>query len=84
MPFTLATANEKAVSEYAQIPLPRVGELDVVTFWALLRDSVIYNKAQTKEGREWLKNAWRLTQTAPETEKLRKKYGKGGTTDATS
>lgn len=52
-------------------------EMDVFIFWALLRDAVIFNRAQTKEGREWLHNAWRLTRTAPEDDKLRKKYGKG-------
>ena len=71
----LCSASEKLVSEYAGIPLPAVYDLDIITFWALLRDSVIYNRAQTETGRKWLRNAWRITQTEPETEKLKAKYG---------
>lgn len=49
--------------------------LDVFTYWALLHDAVVYGNAQTDEGRKWLKNAWRLTQTEPDREKLHEKYG---------
>lgn len=52
MPFALCSASEKLVSEYAGIPLPAVYDLDIITFWALLRDSVIYNRAQTETGRK--------------------------------
>lgn len=76
MPYTINSIEEKIVAEYAQIPLPQVGEFDLFTFYALLRDAVIFNHSQTKEGRKWLKNAWRITQTEPETEKLHKKYGR--------
>lgn len=41
MPFALCSASEKLVSEYAGIPLPAVYDLDIITFWALLRDGVI-------------------------------------------
>lgn len=78
VPFDINTLQEKAVAEYANIPLPQVHEFDVFTFWALLHDSVVYNRSQTKEGREWLKNAWRLTRTSPDEEKLRKKVKRGG------
>ena len=78
MPFALCSANEKLVSEYAGIPLPAVYDLDIITFWALLRDGVIYNRAQTETGRKWLRNAWRITRTEPETEKLKAKYGERG------
>lgn len=56
------------MSEYANIPMTEVYALDVFTFWALLHDAVVYNHNQTKSGREWLKNAWRLTQTEPDDE----------------
>ena len=78
MPFALCSASEKLVSEYAGIPLPAVYDLDIITFWALLRDGVIYYRAQTETGRKWLRNAWRITQTEPETEKLKAKYGERG------
>lgn len=69
---------EKVVSDYANVSILDTDEMDVFLFWGLLRDAVIFNRAQTDEGRKWLHNAWRLTQTAPEEKKLEDKYGKGG------
>lgn len=66
------------MADYTGIPLFRVYELDMFTFWALLRDVIIYNRSQTEKGRKWLKNAWRLTQTEPDTPALHRKFGKGG------
>lgn len=76
IPYTITTMNEKVVAEYAGVPLLQVQEMDIFTYWVLLRDGIIYNNAQTKKGREWLKNAWRLTQTEPDTEKLHQKFGR--------
>ena len=54
-------------------------ELDVYLFY--MREAFIYNMNQTKEGREYLENCWRMEQTKPERKKLREKYGaKGGRT----
>ena len=69
---------EKVVADYANVSILDTDEMDVFLFWGLLRDAVVFNRAQTEEGRKWLHNAWRLTQTAPEDKKLRDKYGKGG------
>lgn len=56
-----------------------VYQLDVFTYWALLHDAVVYDNAQTTEGREWLHNAWRITQTEPDRPKLHSKIRtKGG------
>lgn len=66
------------MAEYTGVSIPETDEFDVFTFWALLRDAVIFNRSQTKSGREWLKNAWRIRQTEPETEKLHQRAGKGG------
>lgn len=74
MPFTLATGNYKLVAEYAGIPLPAVFEFSILEYWTLYRDAIIYRKSETEEGRQWLRDAWRITQTEPETEKLHKKY----------
>lgn len=49
--------------------------MDLFTYWALLHDAIVYNSAQTAEGRKWLHNAWRLTQVTPDYEKLHEKYG---------
>ncbi|WP_411680421.1 hypothetical protein [Clostridium thailandense] len=43
----------------------------------MLRDAVIYNYSQTKEGRDYLENCWRMEQVTPDRKALRKKLGKG-------
>lgn len=60
--------KEKAVAEYAGISVMEVYALDVFAFWALLHDAVVYAHSQTKSGRQWLRDAWRLTQTEPDDE----------------
>jgi hypothetical protein len=51
-------------------------DLDVYLFY--MREAFIYNMNQTKDGREYLENCWRMEQTQPERKKLREKYGKKG------
>ena len=63
------------VSDYAGLSMAEITELDVFNFWALMHDAVIYNHAQTEEGRKWLKNAHRLEQTEPDDDALHRKYG---------
>ena len=74
IPFELFTGGEKLVAEYANMSVPEVFELDIYDFRMLLRDAVIYNKMQTDKGRKWLKDAYRITQTVPDMDKLRKKF----------
>ena len=71
----MTTQRQKVVADYAGISLFEVYQLDVFTYWALLHDAIVYGNAQTAAGRAWLHNAWRLTQTAPDTVKLHQKYG---------
>lgn len=66
------------MAEYAGISVMDVYALDIFTFWALLHDAVVYNHSQTKKGREWLKNAWRLTQTEPDEEAVDREIMRGG------
>lgn len=42
----------------------------------LKRDAFIYNMNQSKEGKEYLNNAWRLNETAPDKKSLREAFGK--------
>lgn len=52
-----------------------VGSIGYYDYCLLLRDAVIHSLSQTKSGREYLNNAWILTQTEPDRKALRKKYG---------
>lgn len=66
------------MAEYAGISIPEAEKFDVFTFWVLLRDAIIFNRSHTKEGRQWLQNAWRIRQTEPEYGKLHQKVREGG------
>lgn len=56
----------------------QVEELDYLDYLMIRRDAFISRMSETEKGVEYLNNAWRLEQTAPDREKLRKKFGKEG------
>jgi len=74
--YEVNTIEEKIVSEYTGYNFDRIDELGVFEFWLLLRDAIIYRYMQTEEGRKYLDNCWRIEQTKPQREALRKKVGK--------
>lgn len=49
-------------------------ELDEYLFY--MREAYIYSLNQTEKGREYLDNCWRITQTRPDRQALREKFGK--------
>ena len=51
--------------------------LDYIDYLQLKRDAFIYKQSQTEYGREYLENAYRLEQTTPDREGLRR-FKKGG------
>ena len=65
------------VAEYAGLGLLEVGELDYIQYLTWRRDAFIHRLSQTEAGQEYLDNAWRMEQTAPDRQRLRKKLGKG-------
>lgn len=69
------TVDEKSVSDYCNMSIREVENLDLVAFLCYRRDARIYNLSQTEDGQTYLKNAWRIMQTAPDRKKLRQKYG---------
>lgn len=50
----------------------KILDLDFLEYLQLRRDSYIYALEQTESGREYLKNCWRMEQTEPDEEELRK------------
>jgi len=50
--------------------------MGVFEYWLLLRDAVIYNHMQTEEGREYLDNCFRMGQTEPDRQAIRKKMAR--------
>jgi hypothetical protein len=66
------------VAEYAGLSLLQVRELDYVQYLTWRRDAYIYRLSQTEAGQEYLDNAWRMEQTEPDREALRRKLRKEG------
>ena len=52
--------------------------MDYIDYLALRRDAFIYFMSQSEEGEKYLDNAWRMEQTKPDRERLRKEFGKKG------
>ena len=64
------------VAQYTLLDFEKIQRLNYVTFLQYRRDAFIQRYRETPEGREYLDNAWRMEQTKPDMEGLRKKLGK--------
>lgn len=64
--------------DYCHIDIYAVQEMEIDIYLFFLREAMIYENSQSEEGKEYLKDCWRMEQTKPEREKLRKKHGKKG------
>lgn len=62
------------ISDYSGLSFFEINDLDFDVYKLLLRDGFIHGLEQTKEGREYLKNAWILEQTEPDRKKLRDNF----------
>lgn len=56
----------KAVSEYTRDSFSELKKIDVLTFWRLYRDAIIYNCNKSEDGREYLERAFANVQTKPD------------------
>jgi hypothetical protein len=63
------------VSEYTGLNFLQISELNYLQYLIWRRDAFIHWLNQTESGREWLDNAWRMEQTKPDRQRLRKKFG---------
>ncbi len=76
--YEIMTTWEHVVSQYTGLNMLEVEELDYIDYLMYRRDAFIHRMNQTEKGREYLDNAWRLEQTAPDRKSLRNKFGKEG------
>lgn len=74
--YKVETIEFKIVIDYAKISYLDVLDLDCYTFWLLLRDAFIYNCQSTKDGQEYLENAWIFEQKRPDRSELRSHFKK--------
>ena len=66
------------VAKYTGLNMLEVENLDIVDYLSYRRDAFIYRMSQTDKGREYLSNAYRLEQTAPDRKSLRDQFGEEG------
>lgn len=64
------------VSEYTGLNFNEVWEMDYILFLTLRRDAFINWLSRTEAGQDYLDNAWRMEQTEPDREALRKQFGR--------
>ena len=56
----------KLVSEYTRDSFSELKKMDVLTFWRLYRDAIIYSCNKSEDGREYLDRAYAQIQTKPD------------------
>ena len=78
IPYTLLTRPEKLVMDYCHIDIYEVQEMEIDVYLFFMREAMIFENSKTEEGREYLKNCWRMEQTKPDREGLRKNFKKKG------
>ncbi len=71
------TESEHLVAAYTGLNFKQIDELEFDEYLFYVREAYIYNLNQTEDGREYLENCWRMTQTKPDRSQLREKFGKG-------
>ena len=75
--YRLNTKGEKLVIDYLNITIFDVQEMPIDLYLYFMREANIHKLMQTKEGREYLDNCWRMEQTKPDRKKLREKMRTG-------
>lgn len=76
--YPVTTIGERLVSEYSGLNFVQIEDLPIDTYLLLMRDAFIYKQSQSEGGREYLNNCWRIEQTEPDKQALRKKFKKEG------
>lgn len=78
IPYTLKTRGEKLVMDYCNLNIAEIQELQIDTYLFLMREAMIYENSKTEEGREYLRDCWRMEQTKPDRKAIREHFQKKG------
>lgn len=62
--------------DYTGLNLNEIQQMELDEYLFYMREAYIYSLNQTEKGREYLGNCWRIKQTRPDRQALRKKFGK--------
>lgn len=74
--YEIKTKIKHLVHEYTGLNFNEIGDLNYLTFLEYRRDAYIHRLDGTAEGREYLRNAWRMEQVEPDRAALRRRFGK--------
>lgn len=74
--YEIPTHMKHLVHEYTGLNFNEIGALNYLTFLEYRRDAYVHRLNSTQEGREYLRNAWRMEQTEPDRLALRRRFGK--------
>ena len=74
--YEISSYWEHLVSDYTGLNILEVEELDFIDYLRYRRDAFIYSCNKTEKGQEYLDNAWRISQTRPERQRLRENFGR--------
>lgn len=76
--YKTLTRGEKLVIDYTGLNIWQVQELDLDLYLFFMREAFIHEMNQTKEGRNYLENCWRISQTEPDRKAIREKFKRRG------
>lgn len=65
------------MAEYTGLDFFAVGRLNYLQYLVWRKDAFVHLLSRTEAGQEYLDNAWRMEETAPDRAALRKQLGKG-------
>lgn len=74
--YTISSWWKHLVAEYTGLTFLQVGDLEYLQYLTWRRDAYIHRLNQTEEGQKYLENAYRMEQTEPDRDRLRKKLGR--------
>lgn len=64
--FTTVYFELKTVSDYTHDSFTELKKMDVLCFWRLYRDAIIYNCSKSEDGKAYLEKAYASVQTKPD------------------
>lgn len=78
MHYKTLTQGEKLVIDYTGLNLWQVQELDLDLYLFFMREAFIHGMSQTEQGRKYLEDCWRISQTEPDRKAIREKFTRRG------
>lgn len=74
--YTAPTWFKNLVAGYTGLNFQQIQQLNYIEYLTYRRDAFVQRLNGTEEGREYLRNAWRMEQTEPDRDALRRKFGR--------